>query len=465
MFQKFKHKFIGDRQFYQNLLILIIPMIIQQGITSFVNLLDNVMVGRLGTESMSGVAIVNQLLFVFNLTIFGGLAGASIFGAQFFGKGDQEGVRYTFRFKIIFSTFIVAAATLLLARFGEPLISLFLTDSKSGGDLAYTLSEAKTYLTVMMIGLFPFAISQAYSSTLRETGETLSPMIASTIAILVNLILNYILIFGKFGAPVLGVKGAAIATVIARYIETLYLIINTQRLQKRFLFIQKAFRSLYIPGDIVKKILVTGTPLILNEVLWSVGTTLINQSYSTRGLTVVAAVNITSTVWNLFCVIMFAMGSAVSILIGQQLGANEIEKAKDTDNKLLFFTVVLHIGIGILIALSAPFIPMIYNTEDVVRQLTTRLLFVSGAALPIHAFAHVTYFTIRSGGKTFITFLFDCVFTWIVSLPLAFILCRYTNLPIVGIYFCVQFADLIKVLIGVILLRSGIWANNVVTDI
>lgn len=465
MLQKFKEKYIGDRAFYRRLIILVIPIIIQQGITSFVSLLDNVMVGRLGTEAMSGVAIVNQLMFVFNLAVFGGLSGASIFGAQFFGKGDHAGVRHAFRFKILFSTAMSVLAIFALLFWGEGLISLFLTDTGEGGDLALTLSEAKSYMLVMLVGLVPFAFSQSYSSSLRETGETVSPMIASTTAILVNLVLNYILIFGNFGAPKLGVVGAAIATVTARYIEAVYLMVHTFIRRRKFIFIQGAYRSMRIPLAVVKRIVITGTPLMLNELFWSIGTAMINQSYSTRGLAVVAATNITATAWNLFCVIMFAMGSAVSILIGQQLGAGEIEEAKRTDNRLIFFTVIMHICIGLLVAAAAPFIPLIYNTEPAVRELATELLLVAAVALPVHAFIHVTYFTIRSGGKTFITFLFDCVYTWLVPLPLAFVLCRYTGLPMVWVYFCVQFIDIIKVVIGVFLLRSGMWAKNVIEDV
>ena len=464
MLQKLKARFIGDKNFYRKLLVLAFPIIIQQGITSFVSLVDNVMVGRLGTESMSGVAIVNQLLYVFNLAIFGGVSGASIYGAQFFGKGDHDGVRSAFRFKIIFSVVVTIAAAVGLTIWKEPLISLFLTESESGGNIAYTLSEAKDYLRVMMFGLIPFAFSQTYASTLRETGETFSPMAASCIAILLNLILNYCLIFGNFGMPRLGVVGAALGTIVSRYVEALFLIVRTQIYRKKFIFIQKAFRSFYIPLDIVKKIFITGSPLIVNEILWSVGMTVINQSYSTRGLMVVAATNITSTVWNLFSIVMFAMGTAVSIIIGQLLGAGRIEEAKDTDNKLLFFTVVLHIIIGGIIILAAPYIPQIYNVEPEVKTLTTNLLRVAGAALPIHAFAHVTYFTLRSGGKTFITFLFDSIYTWVVPLPIAFLLCRMTTLPIVTIYFCVQFIDGIKVIIGIMLLKSGIWAKRIVAE-
>ena len=190
MIQKLKTRFIGDKNFYRKLLVLVFPIIIQQGITCFVSLVDNVMVGRLGTESMSGVAIVNQLLYVFNLAIFGGVSGASIYGAQFFGKGDHDGVRSAFRFKIIFSVVVTVVAAVGLTIWKEPLISLFLTESESGGNIAYTLSEAKDYLRIMMFGMIPFAFSQTYASTLRETGETFSPMAASCIAILLNLLLN-----------------------------------------------------------------------------------------------------------------------------------------------------------------------------------------------------------------------------------------------------------------------------------
>lgn len=464
MLRKFKSKFIGDRNFYRKLFILVFPIIIQQGITCFVGLVDNVMVGRLGTESMSGVAIVNQLINVFNLAIFGGISGASIYGAQFFGKGDQDGVRFAFRFKIIFSVVVTIAAITGFIVWKEPLIALFLTESEAGGDIAYTLCEAKDYLKIMLIGLIPYAFSQTYASTLRETGETFSPMVASSIAILLNLILNYCLIFGNFGMPRLGVVGAAIGTVVSRYVEAIFLIVRTQIYRERFVFIQKAFRSFYIPFDIVKKVLITGSPLILNEILWSVGMTAINQSYSTRGLSVVAATNITSTVWNLFSVVMFAMGTAVSIVVGQLLGANRIEEAKDSDNKLLFFTVALHIFIGGIIILTARYVPEIYNVEPEVKALTNSLLIVAGAALPIHAFAHVTYFTLRAGGQTYVTFVFDSLYTWIVPLPLAFFLCRMTALPIVTIYFCVQFIDGIKVVIGTLLLRSGIWAKRIVVE-
>ncbi len=459
----FRQKYIGDRAFYRMLFVLVLPLIIQQGITNFVSLLDNLMVGGLGTLPMSAVSIVNQLIFVFNLAIFGGLSGAAIFGTQFYGLGDWEGMRAAFRFKLLFSVIVSAAAVTVFLLFGDQLMMLFLRgESNTPEEIELTVREARSYLRVAVIGLLPFALVQTYAGTMRETGETVGPMTAGIIAIFVNLIFNYLLIYGKFGFPMLGVTGAAVATVLSRFVETAYVVIECHRKHDRFRFIEGAYRSMRIPSGLVRRIAVTGTPLLVNEILWSLGMTFINRNYSLRGITVIAATNIAATVWNLFCVIMFAMGSAVSILVGQRLGAGDREGAIDVNNKLIFFTLVSHVGVGLLLAAAAPYIPLLYNVEPEVRTMASRFLIIAGAAAPIHAFIHVIYFAIRSGGKTFVTFLFDSVYTWVVPAMLSLVLCRFTELDIVTIYFAVQFIDIVKIFIGVPLLRSGFWANRIV---
>lgn len=458
-----KKKFIGDKAFYRMVLKLVIPLVIQQGITSFVSLLDNVMVGGLGTESISAVAIVNQILMVFNLTIFGGLSGASIFGAQFAGREDWEGQRHTFRFKMYFSVIVTLIGVGIFMLFGKDFINLFLLGESDGGNIALTLQEGVEYLKIMLWGLTPFVIVQAYVGSLRETGETVAPMIASVTAILVNLVLNWVLIFGNLGAPAMGVRGAAIATVISRYVELAYILWHAHAHQEKYNFLCGAYSSFRVPGSLIRKISVTGLPLLLNEVLWSLGQTFINQSYSSRGLAAVASVNITSTAWNLFTVIMYAMGNAVAILVGQRLGAGDKEGARDVDRKLIFLSTVIHVMMGLMLVACADLIPLLYNVEPAVRQMTAQLLRIAGVALPLHAFSHVVYFTIRSGGKTGITFLFDAVYTWVIPVTLAYCLSHYTGLPIQWVYFCVQFIDVIKVFIGALMLKSDFWANNVVS--
>ncbi|MBO6053724.1 MAG: MATE family efflux transporter [Clostridia bacterium] len=462
----FKEKYIGDRAFFRMLFALVLPLIIQQGITNFVSLLDNVMVGGLGTLSMSAVSIVNQLIFVYNLAVFGGLSGASIFSTQFYGTGDWRGMRNTFRFKLLFTLTAGILATAILLLFGDELMMLFLRgESNTPEEITATVGAARSYLAIAVVGMIPFGLVQTYAGTMRETGETVSPMTAGLIAITVNLVFNYLLIYGKFGFPMLGVAGAAIATVLSRFVELIYVAVSCHRRHERFRFIEGVYRSLKVPGNLVRRITLTGAPLLINEILWSVGMTFISRNYSLRGITVIAASNIASTVWNLFCVIMFAMGSAVSILVGQRLGAGDREGAINVDRKLIFFTIVSHIAVGILLIAAAPFIPLLYKVEPEVRALATKFLIIAGAASPVHAFIHVVYFTIRSGGKTVITFLFDSVYTWVFPAMISFVLCRFTGLDIVWVYFAVQFIDVVKLFIGVPLLRSGFWANNVIEDV
>ena len=453
---------IGTRKFYRSVLTLLIPIVVQQFITNFVSLLDNVMVGRLGREAISAASIANSVLMVFMLSVFGGI---SIFGAQFYGKGDMDGMRHTFRLKIMFSVLVSAAAIAVYLLFGEGFIQAFLQGESNGSDLALTLEGSVGYLRVMLVGLLPFAVVQVYASTLRESGETVAPMVAGICAILTNLFLNWVLIFGHLGAPALGVRGAAIATVISRYVELLVVVVHAHRHTDKYPFMRGAYGSQKVPVDLIWRVFPTAAPLMVNEILWSLGITFINRCYSTRGLNAVTALNINGTAWNLFCVIMFAMGSAVSIMVGQRLGAGEIEEARDVDRKLIFLTVAMHVVIGALMIAASPFIPLLYEVGEDVRALTSRLLVIAGLALPIHSFAHVTYFTIRSGGQTMITFLFDAVYTWVVTVLLAWALCTYTDWPVEKIYFCVQFIDVIKLVIGLIMLRSDFWAKNVVNDV
>lgn len=465
-FVNFKEKYIGDRNFFKILWALALPIVVQQGITNFVSLLDNLMVGDLGTIQMSAVSIVNQLFFVFNLAVFGGLSGASIFGTQFFGRGDWRGMRDTFRFKMVFAILISAIAIGVFICLEEELLMIFLrSEENTPEQIAATLAEAKRYLRIALVGLLPFAVVQAYAGTLRETSETVTPMIAGIIAIAVNLTFNYLLIFGKLGFPKLGVAGAAIATVMSRFVEMAYVVIATHLKAHKYKFVEGVYRKFSIPGNLVKRIIVTGAPLMVNEVLWSLGQTFINSNYAKRGIVVVAATNITATAWNLFCVIMFAMGSAVIIMVGQKLGEGDRDGAIDIDNKLLFTSAVIHTVIAVIIIALAPFIPLMYNVEPEVRALATQCLTVAGLSLPIHAITHIIYFTVRSGGKTLITFLLDSGFTWAIPCVMSFILCKYTGIDVIWVYFAVQFSDLLKLFIGVPLFKSGFWARCVINDV
>lgn len=457
------NKFFGTKEFYKRLIFLTVPIMVQNGITNFVNMLDNIMIGQIGTLEMTGVAVSNQLIFVFNLCVFGALSGAGIFGAQFYGKGDVKGFRDTFRFKMIFCIGITILCIGIFLLFGDELISIYLKGDGSERDAALSLSFAKQYLFIMLIGTLPYTIAQCYASTLREKGQTVVPMVAGIAAVLVNMSLNYVLIFGKLGAPKLGVVGAALATVISRFAELLVVTVWTHTHKKENEFIIGAYKSFKIPKRLCGQILIKGLPLMLNETGWAAGIAAVNQCYSVKGLNVVAAINISTTFYNVFSVSFLAVGMSIGILIGQQLGAGDTKRVRNTARHCIVFSVLVSVAIGILYAVASGFIPYFYKTDATVKALASSFMFISAVTMPIEAFVNSCYFTIRSGGKTFITILFDSVFVWGVSVLSAFILCNYSALPIVTIYLISQLLNMIKGLVGFIFIKKGIWIKNIVS--
>lgn len=456
-------KLIGDKRFYKRIIVLMLPILIQNGITNFVNMLDNIMVGRVGELEMTGVSSTNQLIFVFNLCIFGAVSGAGIFGAQFFGSGDTKGLRNTFRFKMIFCALLSVVVGVVFLIFGEDLIWLYLKSEKNVQNATEALGYGYDYLKIMLISFIPAGVVQCYSSTLRETGKTVPPMTAGVIAVIVNLVLNYILIFGHFGAPALGVTGAAIATVTARFVEFFILVIWTSRNKESNRFIIGAYKSLRVPLKLVKQIAVKGFPLMLNETMWALGMAFLNQCYSERGMAVVTANNIVQTFFNVFSVAFMAVGVSIGIILGQLLGAGKTEEAKDTSAKLIAFSVFTSLVFSGLFAISAIFIPEIYKIDPSVKLLATRMMQICALAMPLDAFANSSYFTLRSGGEALITFIFDSGFVWVIAVPTAFLLSRFTSLPILPLYAVCQGLNVIKCLIGLYFVKKGKWVKNIVS--
>ena len=454
-------RYVGSRTFYRQVAVIAIPIIIQNGITNFVSLLDNIMIGQVGTLQMSGVSIVNQLIFVFNLCIFGASSGAGIFTAQFHGSQDHTGIRHTFRFKILSCLLLSFSCIILFLLGGNGLISVYLLGEGNPQDAADVLMYGREYLEVMLWGFVPFALSNAYASTLRETGQTTIPMVGGILAVFVNLILNCVLIFGLLGAPAMGVQGAALATVISRYVELVFVGGWTHFHGKLHPFIRGAYRSIHIPKTLLFSILRKGTPLLANEFLWAAGMAFLNQCYSTCGLDVVPAMNISSTLYNLSSVAFISMGNAVGILMGQMLGAGKPkEEIRSSNRQLIFLSIFAGvIFAGIMAAISGLF-PLMYKTSDSVRLLAMQLICICALFMPIHSFINAAYFTLRSGGQTLVTFLFDSCFVWTVCVPLAFCLSRFTPISILPLYTITQAVDLIKCAIGAFMIRKGSWIQN-----
>ena len=454
---------MSNKHFYRRILAVALPMMIQNGITNFVQMLDNVMVGQVGTIPMSGVAIVNQLMFVFNLCVFGAASGAGIFTAQFKGREDHAGIRHTFRFKLIVGALLSAAGIGIFLTFGRELIALYLTGEGTPAEAAATMDYGLRYLKVMLIGLVPFALSNAYSGTLREIGETKVPMIAGITAVFVNLIGNYILIFGHSGAPALGVVGAAVATVISRYVELAIVALWTHTHGTRHPFITGALRSFRIPGKLTGDIIRKGMPLLINEFLWSTGMAFLSQCYSTRGLDVVAALNIATTISQVSNVVFLSLGNAVGILMGQMLGAGTPEEQVRRDNRrMIGLCVWVCFGVGAIAVVLSGVFPRLYNTTDSVRSIAAGLICLSAVMMPVNSYNNAMYFTLRSGGQTFVTFVFDSGYSWCVCVPVAYLLSRFTSLSILPLYAACVGVDVFKIFIGKYLLDKGVWIRRIV---
>lgn len=450
---------------YRKALFLAIPMMIQNGITNAVGLIDNIMVGSLGTESMTAVSIVGQLIFVFNLSIFGGLSGPGIYGAQYYGQGNDEGVTSIFRLKWWIALCVVALGIIVFLTSGDLLIMRYLQGNGSGIDAGETLRLAKQYMQVMLWGLTPFAITQIYAGSLRETGESVKPMIAGICSVIADVVFNYLLIYGKFGFPKMGVKGAAVATVIARFIELTVIVCWSHIARRKHIFLKGIYRTFLVPVRMVKPVILKGLPIFFNEFLWAGGIAVLTQCYSRRGLTVVAGINISNAICNLLNVVFVAMGNAVGILTGQMLGAQKYEEAKKGSVHLMWFTGSLCSGLTVILIIASRYFPLLYDTSAEVRSYGTYFIIITALFFPVQGFLNALYFTLRSGGKTIITFFFDSGFTWVVSVSLATILCEYTGLSIFMIYAFVQAADLIKVLVGYVLIKKGVWVTNLVDAI
>ena len=453
---------IGTRSFYKRILALSIPVMIQNGITNLVNLLDNVMVGSLGTEALSAVSIVNQFVFIFNLVIFGATSAAGIFTAQYHGSGDEEGVRSTVRFKGIINVLASILCIALFLIFDDQLINLFLFDGSAEGDLTLTLSLAKDYLKIAVVGFVPFGLANVYLSTLRETGDTVRPVYASAVAVATNCVGNALLIFGLLGLPALGVKGAAIATVLSRFVEFFILAIYSHTHTDKCYFAKRLWHTLKIPTSLFGRILIKGLPLMLNEFFWSLAVTMRNQAYATRGLDVVAAQTVAVTVHNLVSVIWMSIGFSIAFIVGNLLGAGKVEEARDTGKKMMALSVVVGVALGGFMAALSPVFPLLFGVEGVVYSLSEFMLIVFGVCTPVMAFCHASYFTLRTGGKIFITVLLDAGFMWAIAVPVAYCLSRFTSMPIEPLFILSQACEGIKCILAFILVSKVDWASCLV---
>ena len=443
-------------QHYKSLFTLGIPIVIGQVGVIILGFADTLMIGHHSTNELAAASFVNNMFTLAIIFATGFSYGLTPIVGSLFGRGETSVVGRMLKNSIfanvllaVLLTFIMWVLYLNIHRLGQP---------------EELLPLMRPYFIVLLISLLFVLLFNAFKQFADGITDTRVSMWLLLGGNVMNIIGNYILIYGKFGFPELGVVGAAVATVLSRYVEMAIVLVWTHKHKEINTYIVGLYKTMKIPGYLIKKFIIKGSPLLFNETLWAAAQATLMQCYSVRGLSVVAAFNIANTIANLFNVVFIALGDSVAIVVGQRLGAGKMDEARDLDNKMIAFSVMCCTGVAIVMFLIAPLFPQLYNTDSTTRHLAEYLIMTQAVFMPQNAFLHATYFTLRSGGKTVVTFFFDSVFVWIVSVPIAFVLSRFTGLFVVVIFACVNIADWIKCVIGFVLVKKGVWLQNIVSQ-
>lgn len=438
--------------FIKSILRIATPIIIAQLLLNVASLLDNVMVGQLDDNNVSGVYIATQIIFVVNLMIFGSIEGASVYFCQFYGSKDKDNMKKSILFKFYSSLIISLLATIILQIFGRNFVEIF-----PSTDIAHDIAE--NYLKIVSFSFIPFAITVCLTSTLRETHHTIIPMVITGVGVIINFCVNYCFIYGKFGAPEMGAAGAAIGTITERIFEFLSIIILY--LIKKYDFIKGIFKDLRINKKLLIQMIRKSIPLFINETMWVLGQTMLTYVFSKSSDISTVALPIANTIFNLLFVVCLGLGNSISILIGNTVGENNKIKAQNEAKTAIIFSTLVGIMLGIILCLISPIIISLYTgISQEAKDAAQILIIFFGIYFFICSLNNSLFFTIRSGGKTLLVFLFDSAYGWVVQIPLAFLFTFVFKLDFVILVMVVNSVDIIKTIVGLIIVLSKRWFKN-----
>lgn len=441
--------------FYKLLITISIPIVIQNLISSSLNLVDNVMIGQLGETYIAATGLANQIYFIMTLILFGGNSGISIYIAQYWGKKETDNIKSVLSIGLLFALFVSTIFFIIGFVFPTQTLALMSKDTA-------VVSLGASYMRIVSLSYIITAISFAFGFSSRSVGHPKLPMTAAVVSLMINTVLNYILIFGKFGFPVMGIEGAAIATLIARVVEFIIIIGG---IYKTIPVLAVSFKNFFtISSDLVKKVGKTAFPVILNEGFWSLGMTAYALVYARIGTEAVAAVMITNTVNNLFMVVGFGLGNASSVMLGNTLGAGEIDKAIDYNKKFLALSILCGIVVGGLIMAIGPFLVRnLYQLTPESYDITLKTLFILALFMSFKFYNTIIVIgTLRSGGDTVYSMAMEITSVWLIGVPLAALGGFVFKLPVYWVVAMVNIEEVFKVLIGLPRLLSNKWAKRLV---
>ena len=444
-------KFIGDKKFYMITLSIALPIMAQQFVTTFVNLIDNMMIGSVGSLALTSVTVANKVYLIFNSSMFGICGAASIFIAQYYGAKDDESCQKILNINIVCGLIIAGIFVLALFLFPKQLMEIF----SSNPDVIH---ESLRYLQFAVYTYVPYAITSCVMMALRAIGINKIQLGIGIVTVMMNTVLNYILIFGHFGISALGVQGAAIATAIARFVEMcIYLFIL---LKKRYIFHLSLQELFHLDFGLIQSMIKKAVPLTINEILFSLGLTMIFISYMRCDESLISAISVVDTVMQIAYIIFGGLSSAVSILIGNRLGANQIQEAKDNARLLLTFGVMIGVGITIIFILVAPIIASFYNVEEIIKQTIVSLIRIKSLLLPVYVYNVCIFFILRAGGDALSTMIMDSGFLWCAGVLVSTVLSMFVDMPLVLLFTIVESCDVFKLFVATYFFRKEKWAKN-----
>lgn len=441
-----------DFKFYKTVLLVAMPVMLQQFISAFAQVIDNLMIGSLGADAIAAVGASNSIFTVVMVIGYGVSEGATVFGSQQFGAKQYNQMTKTFILSLVFALFFGFLSFMVIRANGSFFLQLYNLD---GQRLTYGIQ----YITVVSLSYIFIILNGVVGSAIRSTGRTKIPLFCGMIAIASNTVLNYSLIYGNLGLPALGVEGAALATVLARIIESTLLVIAVVGIKAEFTtnFFQNMRKiSLNFIAKFTQKTLV----LISNEFLWGFGMATLMTFYGSRSSDDLVSMQIASTTSNLMFSVMSGFAVSVSIFIGQQLGKNKLKEARENATKILILGVLVGFVITIITMISSFFTPYLFNVSDEIRMMSSWILRIIALAFPLYLFTVTIFFTLRAGGDVRGVFVMDSMAMWVITIPLAWAVVNFTELPMIYIYLAVQSTELLKAVIGYHRFRQEKWLKN-----
>lgn len=438
--------------FLPQLLRIAGPIMLQSLLTSSLSFVDTLMIGQLGDIQIAAVGLANQLFFLIMLFFFGVSSGSAVFIAQFWGGNDRENIHRTMGIGLILSLSGALVFTLISLAIPQTVMRIFTPDP-------LVITAGATYLEVVGISYLFSAISVIFSASLRSTEHAQIPLLSTLLSLGLNVILNYLLIFGNFGFPQMGVAGAAVATALSRGLELLILLYLTYHRKLPAAGSIRAFLSLH--SRFVKDFFHTTLPVILNEIAWSLGMVVYKIVFARMGTDVIAACNVVEAIQSLFFVIFIGTANGCAVMIGKKIGEKKIDIAHLYAFRFSYLALILGAVTGVFMYFFAPYIPRAFNVSPPIQMLAARSLMILSFVFPLKAFnMHSIVGILRSGGDTRMSLFIELTSVWCVGVPLALLGGLVWGIPLYYLYLLVGLEELYKLIIGGIRIRSGRWVND-----